>query len=332
VLQYELLRLFANLKALNELKKRNRKVGKLRFKSLQRFRTITYNQSGFKILPKNDKFSFLHLSKIGDIPMRMHRAVDGTIKGVTVKHMPSGKWFAYLLVDNGTGPSTLTVIDSSVGIDVGLEHYAVDSDGNEVENPRHLKRELKKLRREQRRLSRKQNGSKNYEKQRIIVARTHERICDQRNDFQHKLSRYYVDNYDLIVTENLNIKEMIENGHLAQSINDASWSSFNQKVAYKAESAGKLFVQVDARGTSQTCPRCGRVESKSFSQRTHDCPCGFSTSRDHASSLVILDRGLRKVRSERPELTLVDGRPLQLPASSLQAAWMKQEATLERAG
>jgi putative transposase len=272
------------------------------------------------------------LSKIGDIPMRMHRAVDGMIKGVTVKHMPSGKWFAYLLVDNDTGPSTLTVIDSSVGIDVGLEHYAVDSDGNEVENPRHLKRELKKLRREQRRLSRKQNSSKNYEKQRIIVARTHERICDQRNDFQHKLSRYCVDNYDLIVTENLDIKEMIENGHLAQSINDASWSSFNQKVAYKAESAGKLFLQVDARGTSQTCPACGRVESKSLSQRAHECSCGFTDTRDHASSLVILDRGLRKVRSERPELRLVDRRPLQLPASSLQVTWLKQEATLERAG
>jgi putative transposase len=193
-------------------------------------------------------------------------------------------------------------------------------------------RELEKLRREQRRLSRKQNGSKNYKKQRIIVARTHERICDQRNDFQHKLSRYYVDSYDLIVTENLDIKEMIQNGHLTQSINDAAWSSFNQKLAYKAERAGKLFVQVDTRGTSQTCPRCGRVESKSLSQRTHDCPCGFCTSRDHASSLVILDRGLRKVRSERPELTLVDGRPLQPSANGLQAAWMKQEATPARAG
>jgi putative transposase len=263
VLQYELLRLFANLKALNELKKRGRKVGKLRFKPSQRFRTITYNQTGFWLEPKNEKFSFLHLSKIGDIPMRMHRAVDGMIKGVTVKHMPSGKWFAYLLVEDGRGPGDeLRIIDNAVGIDVGLEHYTVGSDGNEVENPRHLKKELKKLRREQRRLSRKQKGSRNWNKQRIVVARTYEQVCDQRNDFQHKLARHYVDNYDLVVTEKLDARELIEGGHLARNISDAAWSSFDQKLAYKAESAGKLFVQVDPRGTSQTCPRCGRVVAK----------------------------------------------------------------------
>ena len=332
VLQYELHRLFANLAALRELKKRGRKVGKLRFKPSQRFRTITYNQSGFRLEPKNDKFSFLHLSKIGDIPMRMHRAVEGNIKGVTIKHMPSGKWFAYLLVDNGTETEELTVIDNAVGIDVGLEHFFVDSDGNEVENPLYLKHELKKLRREQRRLSKKQKGSKNREKQRIIVARTYECVLNQRNDFQHKLSRQYVDNYDLIITEKLDIKEMIENGHLARSVCDADWRSLNSKIAYKAESAGKLFVQVDARGTSQTCPTCGMVEAKPLSQRTHDCPCGYRDTRDHASSLVILDRGLRKVRSERPELTLVDRRPLQPSANGLQVACMNQEAPLERAG
>jgi putative transposase len=146
------------------------------------------------------------------------------------------------------------------------------------------------------------------------------------------LSRYYVDNYDLIVTENLEIKEMIENGHLAHSIHDASWSSFDNKLAYKAERAGKLFVQVDARGTSQTCPACGRVEAKTLSQRAHDCPCGCTLTRDYASSLVILDRGLRKVRSERPELTLVDKRPLLASAQVQQVTWMKQEASPETAG
>ena len=332
VLQYELHHLFSSLAALRELKKRGRKVGKLRFKPSQRFRTITYNQSGFRLEPKNDKFSLLHLSKIGDIPIRLHRAVEGDIKGVTVKHMPSGKWFAYLLVDDGRDSRELTIIDKMVSIDVGLEHYAVDSDGQEVENPRFLKRELKKLRREHRRLSRKEKGSNNWNKQCIIVARTYERVCDQRNDFQHKLSRYYVDNYDLIVTEKLDAREMIEDGHLSRSISDASWSSFNQKLAYKAERAGKLFVQVDARGTSQTCPVCGHVGAKTLSQRYHECSCGFTDTRDHASSLVILERGTRKVRSERPELTLVDRRPLQPSANELQAAWVKQEVTLERAG
>ena len=332
VLQYEMHRLFDNLAALRELNKRGRKVAKLRFKGEHHFKTITYNQSGFRLEPKNEKFGLLHLSKIGDIPIRLHRPVEGNIKGVTIKHMPSGKWFAFLLIDDGEGMNELAVTDKAVGIDVGLEHFAVDSDGHEVENPRHLKHELKKLRWEQRRLSRKQKGSKNWDKRRIIVARTYECVENQRNDFQHKLARHYVDNYDLIVTEKLDTKEMIENGHLASSIADASWSSFDQNLAYKAERAGKLFVQVDARGTSQVCPSCGRIEAKTLSQRTHECSCGCTLTRDHVSSLVILDRGLRKVRSERPELTLVDRRPLQPSANELQASWMKQETALGRAG
>ncbi len=135
MLQYELYRLFSNLAALDEMRRRGRKVGKLRFKPSHRFRTITYNQSGFSVLPKNDKFGLLHLSKIGDIPIRSHREVVGNIKGVTVKHFPSGKWYAYLLIDDGTGAEELTVIETAVGIDVGLERFAVDSDGHGVENP-----------------------------------------------------------------------------------------------------------------------------------------------------------------------------------------------------
>jgi putative transposase len=167
-------------------------------------------------------------------------------------------------------------------------------------------------------LSKKQRGSRNREKQRIVVARQYEKVQNQRNDFQHKLARNYVNDYDLIVTEKLNPSEMVQDRHLSRSISDAAWSSLNQKIAYKAENAGKLFVQVDARGTSQACPTCGRVEKKFLNQRTHDCPCGFHTSRDHAASLVILDKGLEKVRSERPELTLVDREPLRTSANATQ--------------
>jgi putative transposase len=327
VLQYELHLLFANLASHRGLKKRGRKAGKLRFKPSQRFRTITYNQSGYEVLSSNDKFCFLRLSKIGDIPIRLHRSIEGTIKGVTIKHMSSGKWFAYLLVDDGCNPfNELKIIDKAVGIDVGLEHFAVDSDGNEVENPRHLKNALKKLRREHRRLSRKEKGSKNFEKQRIIVARTYERVCNQRDDFQHKLSRHYVDNYDIVVAEELDTREMIENGHLARSISDASWSSFDNKLAYKAERAGKLFVQVDPRGTSQECSRCGEFVPKTLKERWHDCPyCGLSMSRDHNASINILNRGFEKVGQELPELAC--GHWTATPLSMVvQARWMKQEA------
>jgi putative transposase len=332
VLQYELHRLFTNLAAMDALKKRGRKVGILRFKPEHHFKTFTYNQSGFKLLPKNDRFSILHLSKIGDIPIRLHRAVEGSIKGVTVKHMPSGKWYAFLQVNGSGEPSKLTIIDSGIGIDVGLTFYAVDSDGHEVENPRHLEHQLKRLRREQRALRHKQKGSNNMRKQRTIVARTYERVENQRNDFQHKLSRNYVNNYDLILTEKLNIGNMVKNHRLARGISDAAWGSLNSKISYKAENAGKLFVQVDPTYTSQTCPQCGVVVKKTLFQRDHDCSCGYHDTRDHASSLVILERGLQKVRSERPELKLVDRRPLQPSANGLQVAWMKQEAPPERAG
>jgi putative transposase len=113
ILQYEVFRLFSNLAALKKMKERGRKVGKLRFKGERWFKTFTYNQSGFKLLPRNNKFGFLHLSKIGDIPIRLHRKVMGTIKGVTIKHMPSGKWYAYLLVDCGTREPELAVIENA---------------------------------------------------------------------------------------------------------------------------------------------------------------------------------------------------------------------------
>jgi putative transposase len=328
-LQYEGVRLFANLAALEEMKKRGRKVGNLRFKGERWFKTFTYNQSGFKLLPKNEKFGLLHLSKIGDIPIRIHRPIDGVIKQVTIKHMPSGKWYAYLIVDNGSSNFEPVDIEKAVGLDVGLTSYIVDSDGNEIENPRHLKQALKKLRREQRRLSRKQKGSNNREKQRIIVARTHERVQNQRNDFQHKLSREYVNNYDLIVTEKLQPGNMVKNSRLARSISDASWSSLNQKIAYKAENAGKLFVQVDPRNTSQMCSCCGELVPKTLSDRRHECPfCGLSLSRDLNASINILDRGIEKVGQELPELACGHWTATS-PSMMVQVRWMKQEASIE---
>jgi putative transposase len=259
----------------------------------------------------------------------LHREVDGNIKQVTIKHMPSGKWYAYIIVDNGSKDFDLTEVESAVGLDVGLTSYIVDSDGHEIENPQHLKQALKKLRREQHRLSKKKRFSNNHEKQRTIVARTYERVQNQRNDFQHKISKEYVNNYDLIVTEKLTPSTMVKDRRLSRSISDAAWSSLNQKLAYKAERAGKLFVQVDARYTSQECSGCGKFVPKYLSDRWHDCPyCGLSLSRDHNASINILRRGIEKVRSERPELACGHwtATPLRL---EVQARWMKQEIPIE---
>jgi putative transposase len=332
VLQYELHRLFTNLKAVKERKSRGHEVGNLRFKGERWFKSFTYNQYGFKLMPKNDKFGLLHLAKIGDIPIRMHRPIMGVIKQVTIKQMASGEWYAYLIVEYGNNNPKIANIESAVGLDVGITSYIVDSDGNEVENPRHLKQALEKLRREQRRLSRKQKGSSNYAKQRIIVAQTYERVCNQRNDFQHKVSRAYVNNYDLIVTEKLNLGNMVIGRRLARSISDAAWSGLNQKLAYKAENAGKLFVQVDPRNTSIDCSGCGKHVPKSLGDRRHDCPhCGLSLSRDLNASINILHRGIEKVGQELPELACGHWTATS-PNMVVQVRWLKQEASPARVG
>ena len=326
-LQYEVHRLLFNQKGLEGKRKAGMRTGKLRWKPPQRFRSFTYSQLGFILNPTQGKWSMLHLSKkIGNIPIRLHREPEGKIKQVTIRHSPSGDWYAYLIVDDGKGKNEKTYVERAVGLDVGLEHYVVDSEGIEIENPRNLKRGLKKLRRDHRRLIRKKNGSNNFEKQRIKVAQDHEKIQNQRNDFQHKLSRYYIDNFDLIVTEKLDIQKMIENGHLARSISDASWSSFNQKLAYKAERAGKLFVQVDSRGTSQICSSCGKLVPKTLRDRWHNCPhCGLHLSRDHNASINILKRGIEKVGQELPELACGHWTATS-PSMVVHARWMKQEA------
>lgn len=191
VLQYENYRLHSNIMALHQLKKNGRKVGRLRFKGRNWFKTFTYNQSGFKITEYKDRHDILHLSKIGDIPLVVHRRIEGEIKQITVKHMPSGKWFAFVITDIEEEKIEQTQNARKVGIDLGLENFVCDSEGNSTSHPRFLKKSLDKLGREQRKLSRKQKGSKNRKKQRIKVARVHEKVANQRSDFLHKLNRMH---------------------------------------------------------------------------------------------------------------------------------------------
>lgn len=304
-LQYEVYRLFSNLKTLNQLKKNGKKVGRLRFKSKNRFKSFTYNQSGFEIIKTGNRMDMLSLSKIGDIPIRIHRDIEGTIKQITVKVCASGKWFAFIMVEQ---PSVqCTKIEKVVGIDVGLTDFLSDSDNFVVDNLHFLKKMLKKLRHEQQRLSRMKLKSKNYQKQRKRVAVLHETITNQRNDFLHKLSRRYVNVYDLICSEDLNIKQMIESvendpkltrrqrKQRRQSIYDVAWAHFFAMVSYKAESAGKIFLQVDPRHTTQECSNCHNQIEMSLWERTYKCQnCGLIIPRDYNSSLVIKQRGIQK--------------------------------------
>jgi putative transposase len=152
------------------------------------------------------------------------------------------------------------------------------------------------------------------------VASLHERVTNQRDDFLHKLSRYYVNRYDLIAIEDLNIRGMLRNHKLSSSISDVAWSKFAEMLAYKAENAGKLIVRVDPRNTTQRCSRCGGLVKKSLAVRTHRYPyCGLELDRDYNSAIDILKLGLEKIPQGLREFTPVEIGPLReletIPAS-----------------
>jgi len=248
VLQMVLYQLYSNLKALAKLKRNGKKVGKLRYKG-KWFKTFVYNQSGFKIIRTGKRLDKLRLSKIGEIPIRIHRKIEGKVKQVIIKRYNSGKWFALVCVEKSGEQKPKT--GKAIGIDVGIRFFLTDSEGRQIENPKFYEKTLKRIRIEQRRLSKKKRGSKNWEKQRKKLAKKYEKLVNQRDDFLHKLSKFYVDNYDVICVENLNIRNMIQNGNLAQKILDASWGKFIQMLSYKAERAGRRVIKVNPRGTSK---------------------------------------------------------------------------------
>ena len=306
VLQMVNYQLWSNIKALNELKKRGKKVSWLRYKtSPNSFKTLNFNQSGFKIDFKRKK---LALSKIGEIPIKLHRPIEGKINGVIVKRTKTGKWFA--IVQAEVTPEPLPSTGRVVGIDLGIQHFCVDSDGMAFENPKFIDRTLEKIKEVQKELSRKQKGSKRREKVRLKLAKLYEKLNNQRQDFLHKLSRYYINNYDVICVEDLDIRDIVENGNrtLNRHIHDSAWSKFLSLLAYKAVRAGRRVVRVKAANTSKRCAKCGFVVSNlSLKDRLFVCPkCGWEADRDYNASLNVLDVGLGRSR------TPVEGEPLPL--------------------
>ena len=176
-----------------------------------------------------------------------------------------------------------------IGIDVGIESFATLSDGTRIDNFKYFESTQKKLRVTQRRVARRKKGSNRRRKAVNQLRKIHQKIKNQRADFQHKFSTWLVKEYDLIAIEKLNIGGMSKS-ILAKQIHDVAWGSFFQKLKYKAENAGKELIEVNPRGTSQTCV-CGNGVRKKLSQRWHDCNvCGLSIHRDHNSALVILSR------------------------------------------
>ena len=289
VLQYENNRMFYNLRSLSKLKKKENKIGSLRFKGKGFFKTFTYNQSGFKIIVNKARHNKLYLSKIGEIPFIKHRDIEGKIKQITIKKCNSNKWFCYIIVENNS-VIELTKNKKRVGLDLGIKNYIYNSDKEHIKNPKYLENSLSKLKKLGRKLSKKKKGSKNRMKAKIKFAKLHEKILNQRNDFLHKISTYYIKKYGLIGVEKLNINEMIKNNNLSRLILDSSWGKFVKLIEYKAESAGVQVIKVDARGTTQNCSSCGVKVRKKLKERVHNCKCGLKIDRDYNSSLNILKR------------------------------------------
>lgn len=324
-MQYECYRLFSNLSALVQTKKHNRKVGSLRFKGKNWFKTFTYNQSGFKLINTGKRCQTLQLSKIGSIPIRCHKNITGKIKQITIKHEPSGKWFASI-IEETKNQETIKTATKIVGIDLGLSSLVHDSDNNKITNPKHLKKYAKKLAFLNKKFSKKVKRSNNKNKWRLKLAKQYEKIANTRDDFVHKLSRYYVNNYDVIGLEDLQINNMVK-GHFSKQILDASWGKLRQYITYKAESAGKICILVDHRGTTQRCSSCHKIVKKELWQRVHDCPfCGISIDRDYNSAIEIKNLAISKVRQELPEVTLVEMKGYSPAILVGQCSSVKQEA------
>jgi putative transposase len=323
VLQMVNYTLWSNIKGLAASKKNGRSVGHIRFKGYGWYNTLNYNQSGFKL---DQDHGLLHLSKIGDIRIKLYRKTEGCIKAIIIKR-EGKRWFAIVQADQEAQP--LPETEEAIGLDVGLTSFVVDSEGNGIENPRYAEQAADKLARLQRKLARAEKGSNNRRSIKDRVAKLHKRINCQRDDFLHKLSRLYVNNFDIICIEDLDVKGLKAKGHnnvMHRNIHDASWSKFIFMLSYKAQSAGRKLIKVDPRNTTQRCSACGSIVRKDLSVRVHECPyCGFSCDRDYNASRNILITGM-----EQPVVP-IEPKPLH-HISVMQVLAMKWEALPFRVG
>ena len=283
------------------VKEHKEEPGYPRYKGKDRYDSFTYPQRGFKLEDKT-----LILSKIGSINIKKHRDIpeDANIKTCTIER-DLDRWYACFTVEIEIEEPNYEAITNPIGIDLGISHLLTLSNGDMVDNAKYLSKSKRKLSRKQRKLSKAKKGSDNRTKRRFETAKTHRKVRDQRTDLLHKISRGLVNAFDLIVFEDLKVKNMLKNHHLAKSISDVSWSQLTNFVSYKAEEAGRRVEFVDPRSTSQECSNCGRIVKKPLNQRTHKCPfCGLIMDRDENAAINILNKGLKNVGQELSEFKL----------------------------
>lgn len=256
----------------------------------------SYHCVGVKVLDGAVK-----IPKISPIEARLHREITGTLKSITISRSATGKYYASLLCDNGMeAPAKPALISDVTGLDMGLTHFAIKSDGNKIANPRHLINASRNLRRKQKALSRKKKGSANRKKARVQLAGVHERVANARADFQHKLSRSIVDENQAVIIETLKAANMMKNHSLARAIGDAGWAGFITKLEYKAAEKGVHLVKLDHWfASSKTCHCCGhKMPEMLLNKRIWQCPeCGVEHDRDINAAINIERKGILELQA-----------------------------------
>ena len=268
---------------------RDKSVGFPKFKSKKdNHKSYTTNNQNGTVFIENNRIKIPKLKSM--IKIKQHREFVGLIKSCIISQNPSGKYYISMLVD--TENIQLPKLDTKVGIDLGIKEFAITSDGEMFSNPKWLKKSEKRLRKLQKDLSRKQKGSNNRRKDRLKVAKLHEKISNQRKDYLHKISHYIISENQVIVIEDLKVSNMIKNHKLAKSIADVSWSEFRIQLEYKAKWYGReIIIAPSNYASSQLCSNCGNKSSqtKDLSCRTYICPvCGMIMDRDINASKNLL--------------------------------------------
>ena len=270
-------------------------TGYPKFKSKHNhYKSYTTNLTGnnIEVAFENNK---IKLPKLKWIKAKVHCEFVGKIKSATISQNSSGKYFVSILVETEYIPMETT--GCMIGIDLGIKDLLITSDGKKFDNIHTTKKYEKKLTKEQRKLSHKVKGSKNWNKQRIKVARIHEKIHNTRIDNLHKISHKLISENQVIVSEDLAVSNMVKNHHLAKSITDCGWYELMRQLRYKSEWNNRQYIKIDRfYASSQTCNCCGYVnsETKDLSVREWKCPkCGTIHDRDVNAAKNILNEGLR---------------------------------------
>ncbi|AZM76665.1 transposase [Streptomyces sp. KPB2] len=265
------------------------KVGAPRFKSRKDARqSVRFTANARWSITGNGR---LNLPKVGAVKVKWSRTLPAVPTSVTVVQDASGRYFASFVVDTdpAADEARMPATDRTVGIDLGLTHFAVLSNGTKIDSPRFLRRAEKKLKKAQRELSRKQKGSKNRDKARLKVARAHAKVADARREFHHQLSTKLISENQGIAVEDLSVKGLART-RLAKSVHDAGWSAFVGMLKYKAERYGRSLVTIGRfEPTSQTCSTCGVKDGpKPLNVREWTCTaCGAVHDRDHNAALNV---------------------------------------------